>query len=129
MLSVGATSSAAMAGYAMGSALVLCSQYLFLRKINQGHQGSVDASARLAAEYVGVFLAFLGLWNVHMGSAGFRSMGAGAFSTTGDVGLYAVLFQLGTYPVAMATTMAMQLFIPILYQRAGMAQTGAEMLA
>ncbi|MEJ7759401.1 MAG: lipopolysaccharide biosynthesis protein [Gemmatimonadaceae bacterium] len=120
MLSVGATSSAAMAGYAMGSALVLCSQYLFLRKINQGDQGSVDASARAWRrsmwEYSWPFSAYGMFTWAQLAS---DRWALELFSTTGDVGLYAVLFQLGTYPVAMATTMAMQLFIPILYQRAG----------
>jgi O-antigen/teichoic acid export membrane protein len=40
-------------------------------------------------------------------------------SSTGDVGSYAVLYQLGYYPISLLTGMAMQFLVPILYQRAG----------
>lgn len=41
------------------------------------------------------------------------------FTTTREVGLYAVLFQLGYQPVSMATGLAVQLMTPILFHRAG----------
>ena len=43
----------------------------------------------------------------------------GFFATTQEVGLYAVIFQLGYYPMSMATGMAMQFLTPIFFQRAG----------
>jgi O-antigen/teichoic acid export membrane protein len=43
----------------------------------------------------------------------------GFFTTTQDVGLYAVLFQLGYYPMSIASGMVVQLLAPIFYQRAG----------
>ena len=43
----------------------------------------------------------------------------GLFASTQEVGLYAVLFQLGYYPISMATGMAAQFLAPIFYQRAG----------
>jgi O-antigen/teichoic acid export membrane protein len=42
-----------------------------------------------------------------------------AFASTQDVGLYAVLFQLGYTPIALATGMAVSFIGPILYQRSG----------
>ncbi len=42
-----------------------------------------------------------------------------AFSTTQDVGLYAVVFQLGYVPIGLATGMVMSFLGPILYQRSG----------
>jgi O-antigen/teichoic acid export membrane protein len=41
------------------------------------------------------------------------------FATTQEVGLYAALFQLGYYPMSMASAMSMQFLGPIFYQRAG----------
>ncbi|MEK9939827.1 MAG: hypothetical protein VW548_02515, partial [Methylotenera sp.] len=42
-----------------------------------------------------------------------------AFGSPEEVGLYAVLFQLGYTPIVMAVGMAMSFIGPILYQRAG----------
>lgn len=41
------------------------------------------------------------------------------FSTTHEVGLYSVLFQLGYYPMSMGAGIIMQFLTPIFYQRAG----------
>jgi O-antigen/teichoic acid export membrane protein len=43
----------------------------------------------------------------------------GLFGTKQDVGRYAVLFQLGYYPMSMITGMILQLMAPIFYQRIG----------
>jgi O-antigen/teichoic acid export membrane protein len=42
-----------------------------------------------------------------------------AFGDTASVGYYAVLYQLGYYPILLATELAQQLFAPILFSRAG----------
>jgi len=44
-----------------------------------------------------------------------------AFASTQEVGLYAVVFQLGWVPIGLATGMAMSFLGPILYQRSGSA--------
>ena len=41
----------------------------------------------------------------------------GMFGSTRDIGLFAVLFQVGYYPASLATGLAMQFLAPILYQR------------
>ena len=41
------------------------------------------------------------------------------FANTQEVGLYAALYQLGYYPMSIATGMAVQFLVPIFYQRAG----------
>ena len=41
------------------------------------------------------------------------------FATTQEVGLYAVLFQLGYYPMSIVSGMAMQFLAPIFYECAG----------
>ncbi len=120
MLWLGATSTVAMAGYGMGIVLVLCSQHLFVRRIAAGEKSSMAAFAeywrRQMWQYSWPF-SFYGLFT--WAQLASDRWALGLFSTTENVGLYAALFQLGNYPIAMATTMAMQFFIPIVYQRAG----------
>jgi len=41
------------------------------------------------------------------------------FSSTQDVGFYAVLYQLGYYPMTLLSGMMMQLLVPVFFQRAG----------
>jgi O-antigen/teichoic acid export membrane protein len=43
----------------------------------------------------------------------------GLFRTKDEVGMYAALFQLGYYPISMATGMAVQFLAPIFFQRSG----------
>ncbi|MCX5657390.1 MAG: hypothetical protein NTZ48_04095, partial [Candidatus Omnitrophica bacterium] len=49
-----------------------------------------------------------------------------AFAGTQEVGLYAVLFQLGYTPIIMATGLAMTLIAPVLFQRSGDASDHAR---
>lgn len=120
MLWLGATSTVAMAGYGMGMVLILCSQRVFLRKIAAVGIASAATPAghwrRKMLEYSWPFSAY-GLFT--WAQLASDRWALELFSTTRNVGLYAVLFQLGNYPVAMANTIAMQFFMPILYQRAG----------
>lgn len=51
------------------------------------------------------------------------------FGAAEDVGRYAVVFQLGYVPIAMATGMALALVGPILYQRAGDAEDVSRKMA
>jgi O-antigen/teichoic acid export membrane protein len=118
LLWLGANSGAAMAGYALAAVLVLGSQYAFFRRIIPEHGASAQSGhwQRQVWNYswpISVFGAFTWVqvasdrWSLQL------------FTTTEEVGTYAALFQLGYYPMAMASTMAMQFLAPIFYQRAG----------
>ena len=117
LLGLGATSTMAMAGYALAVALVLGSQYVFFRKI--AHDGvAADGGGwqQRIWKYswpISIFGTFT--W---MQLASDR-WALEHFATTQDVGLYAALFQLGYYPMSIATGMAVQFLVPIFYQRAG----------
>lgn len=116
---LGASSAAAMAGYAIAALLVFVSQSFFLGKIIST---GVSAS-RQAANWQEKIFAFS--WPISVfGMFTWLQLVSDRwalklFTTTHEVGLYAVLFQLGYYPMAMASGMVMQLLVPIFYQRAG----------
>lgn len=119
LILIGATSSIAMVGYSIAGLLVFTSQYLFLRKIfpqkvdtNGNYEEWKEKIWKFSWPF-GVFGIFTWLqmasdrWALQL------------FSTTQDVGLYAVLYQLGYYPMSMATGMVGQFLAPIFYQRVG----------
>ena len=116
---LGATSTVAMIGYGMGIMLVLGSQYLFFRKIVPknvtGPDNGRDWSGQIW-KYSWPFASW-GIFTWAQQASGRWALGL--LTTTQEVGLFAVLFQLGYYPMSMATEMAMQFFAPIFYQRAG----------
>jgi O-antigen/teichoic acid export membrane protein len=118
LLWLGATSTVAIVGYALGVTLVLGSQYMFFRKVIRSKAAVADRSnwRQQIWKYswpISVFGIFTWLqlasdrWALEL------------FATTQEVGLYAALFQLGYYPMSIATGMAVQFLVPIFYQRAG----------
>ena len=115
---LGTTSTIAMIGYAIASLLVLGSQIFFFRKIyhdNNFNDTKKDWERKIwrFSWPIGIFGVFTWLqlasdrWALQV------------FSSTGEVGSYAVLYQLGYYPISLLTGLAMQFLVPILYQRAG----------
>jgi O-antigen/teichoic acid export membrane protein len=118
------TSTAAMAGYAIAAVPVLVSQYYFFRKLTRTPGGG-PPDVELWKDRIWKYSAPFVSWGVFSWAQQSSDRWAlEAFATTRDVGLYAVLFQLGYYPVSMATGLAVQFLAPILYQRAGSASDG-----
>lgn len=118
LLWLGATSTVAMIGYAFATLLVLSSQVFFFRNIASSIPNAIGEKNwdNKIWEYswpIGIFGIFTWLqmtsdrWALQI------------FTTTTEVGNYAVLYQLGFYPISLITGMAMQFLIPILFQRAG----------
>lgn len=116
---LGASSVIAMTGYTIASIFVLISQSIFFRKLIPIDTPVSDNKNRWSEQIwtfswpISVFGMFTWLQLVS------DRWALKLFSTTHEVGLYAVLFQLGYYPMAMASGMAMQLMVPIFYKRAG----------
>jgi O-antigen/teichoic acid export membrane protein len=116
---LGASSIVTMAGYSMAVTLVFGSQYLFYRKTVLKNISLLDKESNWRQEMlafswpISIFGMFTGMqlasdrWALKL------------FSTTHDVGLYSVLFQLGYSPMSTASGMLMLFIIPVLYQRAG----------
>jgi O-antigen/teichoic acid export membrane protein len=115
---LGATSTVAMVGYVMAVILVLGSQYLFFRKIVP--KNLTNADKENWQEHIWKYSWPFASWGVFTWAQLSSDRWAlEIFATTQDVGKYTVLFQLGYYPMSMATGMAVQLLTPILYERAG----------
>lgn len=115
---LGMSSVVAMMGYAIAALLMLGSQTYFFQRILRGKTYSENKNDWQKDIWkfswpIGVFGIFTWFqlasdrWALQF------------FSSTSDVGSYAVLYQLGYYPISLLTGMAMQFLIPILYQRAG----------
>ena len=124
LLWLGATSTVAMLGYAIATLLILGSQVFFFRKII----ASNISTSTIIKNWQGDIwefswpFAFWGIFTcLQLASDRWALQ---VFSSTRDVGNYAVLYQLGYYPISLLTGMAMQFLVPILYQRAGDASDG-----
>jgi len=119
MLWLGTTSTVAMVGYAMAVILVLGSQYVYFRRIVPKNINGSDKERSWREKiwkYSWPFSIFgMFTWAQQASDRWVLEL----FATTQEVGLYAVLFQLGYYPMSMVTGMAMQFLAPIFYQRAG----------
>ena len=116
---LGATSTVAMIGYALSAIFVVVSQSIYFLKIVPNPMAWIDCQKgwdRKILQYswpmsiFGIFTWFQLVsdrWTL------------GLFRTTEEVGMYATLFQLGYYPISMATGMVVQFLAPIFFQRAG----------
>lgn len=116
---LGATSAMAMVGYAVAASLVLVSQYVFFRRGAPAVTGGRSQPSEWRQQIWRYSWPFA-TWGIFAwGQQVSDRWALGLFSGTREVGLYAVLFQLGYYPIAMASGMIMQFIGPILYARAG----------
>lgn len=119
LLWLGASSTLAMVGYAIAVVLVLGSQYVFFRNIVPRNVGAPNKE-RGWQEQIWKYSWPFGAWGIFSWAQQVSDRWAlELFATTQEVGLYAALFQLGYYPMSMATAMAIQFLGPIFYQRAG----------
>ena len=133
----GASSAAAMAGYAVASAAVLASQAIFARQTLRpaaprgasapapSHPRPPGASwSRTMLEYAWPFAAW-GLFT--WAQLASDRWALAVFRPRDEVGLYGVLFQCGFYPVTLVAGLGVQLVSPYLYRRAGDASDAGRM--
>lgn len=126
MLWLGSSSTAVVMGYALSSFLVTGSQFFFLRRLirPQGEkpQETVDWARRIWT-YSWPFST----WGVFTWAQQVSDRWSlQTFSSMQEVGMYAVVFQLGYVPIGLAAGMAMTFLGPILYQRSGIATNHAR---
>lgn len=119
MLWLGATSTIAMIGYAIAAILTLGSQSVFLHKVVTGNIEEGENKNHWM-DQIWTYSWPFATWGIFawLQMASDR-WALGLVGTLEDVGRYAVLYQLGYYPMSVVTGMATQLFAPIFYQRAG----------
>lgn len=118
---LGSSSTVVVLGYALSSLLVTGSQLLFLRRLIRLQGETPQASANWGRQIWAYSWPF-STWGVFTWAQQVSDRWAlQAFASTQEVGLYAVVFQLGYVPIGLATGMAMTFLGPILYQRSGSA--------
>ena len=126
MLWLGISSTAVVIGYACSSLLVTASQLLFLRSTLPLQQ-TPSPGHQLWMPQMWAYSWPFSTWGLFTWMQLVSDRWAlQAFASVVDVGQYAVLFQLGYTPIAMATAMAMSFIGPILYQRSGDATNHAR---
>ncbi len=123
MLALGVSSSVAMWGYVIAMAIVLGSQYLFFRPIFRSARFEIKAVQNMSDLWQAKILRYswpFATWGVFSWFQVVSDRWALAmFTSAADVGLFAVLYQLGYYPVALLAEMLFTLVTPIMFQRAG----------
>lgn len=119
MFWLGNTSTAVVLGYVLSSLLIVGSQFYYLRRLIPplGEKRHVTADwVRQIWAYSWPFSVF-GVFTWAQQASDRWALQT--FSTTADVGLYAVVFQLGYVPIGLATGMAVSFLAPVFYQRSG----------
>lgn len=116
---VGRTSTVAMIGYAISVLIVIGSQYVFFCKVIP-RNGPESNQKRDWQKDITKYSWPIATWGIFTWAQMSSDRWAlGIFATTQEVGLYAVLFQLGYYPMSLVTGMGVQFIAPIFYQQAG----------
>jgi O-antigen/teichoic acid export membrane protein len=126
MLWLGSSSTAVVVGYALSSLLITGSQFVFLHRLIPGQRGQ-SGGASLWRRQMWAYSWPFSTWGIFTWMQQSSDRWAlETLATTQDVGLYAVLFQLGYTPIALATSLVAAFLGPILYQRSGDAADAAR---
>ena len=121
MLWLGRSSTAVVLGYALSSLLVTGSQFFFLRRLIRPQKVRPQATANWVRQ-IWTYSWPFSTWGIFTWAQQVSDRWAlQTFVSTQEVGLYAVVYQLGYVPIGLATGMAMTFLGPILYQRSGSA--------
>ena len=119
ILIFGVSSAAAMLGYALATLLVLGFQAFFVNKLER-RKGSVQDDISLWRANILNYSWPFSVWGVfYWAHTASDRWALGVLTTTQEVGLFAVLFQLGYYPISLSIEVGMQFLSPILFQHAG----------
>ncbi len=119
LLCLGASSFVAMVGYVFASVLIFVSQYLFFHK-SFISKINIEIKDNKWQEKIWKFswpFATYGILTWTQLSSDRWALKL--YTSSREVGLYAALYQLGYYPMSLATGMIGQFLSPIFYQRAG----------
>jgi O-antigen/teichoic acid export membrane protein len=119
MLWLGSSSTAVILGYVLSSFIVTGSQLLFLQKLIRP-QGAITHMSRDWGQKIWAYSWPFSAWGIFTWMQQISDRWAlQTYASGHDVGLYAVVFQLGYVPIGLVLGMAMTFLGPILYQRSG----------
>jgi len=131
VLWLGANSAIAMLGYVLATLLVLLSQLWFFRCTLLHTNGLSSGGTVSPQHWETQMLAYawpFAAWGIFTWSQIVSDRWAlQMFASTREVGLYAVLYQLGYYPITILTGLMVQLVTPVFFQRAGDASDPSRM--
>jgi O-antigen/teichoic acid export membrane protein len=128
ILWIGSSSFAVVLGYALSSFLVTCSQLIFIKRLMNPYKikHAFENWGRQIWAYSSPFCAW-GLFT--WAQLASDKWALQIYSTTQEVGLYTVLYQLGYTPIALITGVSVSFLGPILFQKAGSAIDSERILA
>jgi O-antigen/teichoic acid export membrane protein len=119
MLWLGSSSTAVILGYALSSLIVTGSQLFFLKRFISGDRPILNDSDNWRQQIWSYSWPF-SVWGIFTWLQQISDRWAlQTYASGHDVGLYAVVFQLGYVPIGLALGMAMTFLGPILYKRSG----------
>jgi O-antigen/teichoic acid export membrane protein len=121
--------SLVMLGYALASSLVFVSQQAFLRRLlGRSRREPPPPREAVWSSRIRNYASPFALWGLFTWAQGASDRWAlQLLDSTASVGSYAVLYQLGYYPIALLTNSMVQMLSPILFRRAGDASDAARM--
>jgi O-antigen/teichoic acid export membrane protein len=112
-----------MVGYGLAAVAVLASQWHFFRRTVLPQYALVEAGGGLQHRWKAQMIAYawpFAIWGVpSWGQLVSDRWALQLFSSTREVGLFAVLYQLGYYPISIVTSLIVQLLVPVYYERSG----------
>ena len=121
----GASSLSAITGFVIGIGLCASSQFALLFRVLRREPPDVEPTPEVTSSPVGWTRQLRGYAMPFALWGGFTwavlasdRWSLQAFQNTAEVGRYAALFQLGSYPVTMGASMLVQLAAPVLFARA-----------
>jgi O-antigen/teichoic acid export membrane protein len=131
VLWLGPRSAVAMLGYVLATLLVLLSQFFFFRRTLRASENISGAEVRSHQRWDTEMFAYawpFATWGIVTWAQMVSDRwGLQMFGSNQDVGLYAVLYQIGYYPISIATGLVVQLVAPVMFQRAGDGSSVARM--
>lgn len=123
---LGASSYAALIGYALGGVVSLISQYTFFRRVHlkgPAQDASTSSDNSIASDWKKKILTYsspFAFWGIFTTAQVASDRWAlQAISGSAEVGIYAVLYQIGYYPIILLTSTLAQTITPHLYEKAG----------
>jgi O-antigen/teichoic acid export membrane protein len=120
------TTEVAMSGYALATLILVSSQIFFFRK-NILKEITTEENPKFWKDQIWVYSWPFASWGIFSWAQTASDRWAlGYFSSTSELGHYAVLFQLGYYPMSMATGLAMQFLAPIFYEKIGISNQESQ---
>jgi O-antigen/teichoic acid export membrane protein len=122
LATVAATSAVGMGAYALASLVVLASQFWFFKRLlrSVGAAPALDVSQLPLESRMLAYATPFGIWGLFTWMQVSSDRWAlQMWGTSTDVGLYAIVIQLASYPIALLGALLTQVAVPIIFAYAG----------